>query len=141
MAPARSSGPSLAGENISALSKSMFHDLAMLYKAWLDAGRSNLMQGYASSMATAGFLFDSGLMNPQTYANINLLSNIMDVTVIGESIFTTVFSGTSPFTPALRTALDSSQNGGGEDEDAPESTAKNAASTLALAAQIAATVG
>jgi hypothetical protein len=118
------------------LSASMYHDTLEVFKELVKAGRSNLMQGYASSIILVDFLHSAGLTTDRAYEAVFLLSSIMDITAVSNSVFSTLF-GNSALAPTLRTALDGSGGKGDEEDDGPESRASGVASTLALAAQIA----
>lgn len=128
-------GGATATAALARLSGQMFNKTIDLMIHWVDAGRSNLMQGYASSMALTDFLHSAGLMTDQTYQSINVLSTIMDVS---NGIFPSIF-GAGALGPTLRTSLDA-KGGNDNEEESPESQATTAASTLALAGQIAAAV-
>lgn len=121
---------------LSRLSERMFHDMLHVYEKLIDAGASNLMQGYASCIITVDFLHSAGLVTDSAYNNVNILSDMLGGVGVFSGIVGGLF-GNNALAPVLKTKLDSNDK---DKDKEPDSMASTAASTLALAGQIAAAV-
>ena len=64
-------------ENLAALSAALMHDAIGLLHAQIEAGASNLMQGYASTIELADMMFAAGLLSETAYLSVMGLSTIM----------------------------------------------------------------
>jgi len=121
-----------AATALSKLSGQMYHDTLHVFEKLIDAGASNLMQGYASSIIISDFLHSAGLITDHAYNNVDLLSDMIGGVGVFEQLVGGLF-GSNALAPVLKTRTDIA--GGGE---SPDSQATTAATTLGLAGQIAA---
>ena len=73
-------------ESITGISKEIIKQSSNILIHMIDAGKVNLMQGYASSMWVNHLLFAAGLIDTTTRDNVALLSGFFSAAAIGESL-------------------------------------------------------
>lgn len=107
--PLASSGvplpPAPVPKNVQAISTKAMEIEKDIILAMIEAGKSNLMQGYAAVILSARYFYANGWLDDAAYAAIFELDTIMAGLAAGTSVITALFGGTSPFSPTLRTNI------------------------------------
>ena len=92
-----------------AVSKVVIEKAAEILIEMIKAGKSNLMQGYASTIMVSDFLFTAGLLRQEAKDRIFLLGDFIQA-LAGITDVGVLFGGQSPFAPTLNTNVE--QSGG-----------------------------
>lgn len=71
----------------------------------VDAGKTDLMQGYAAAIMGADFMHSAGLLSNSAYSAIFALENIMAGISAVDSVLGSITGTISPFTPSLKTLI------------------------------------
>lgn len=78
----------------------------------IDAGGSDLFQGYASSIIVADLLHSGGFLSEQAYSAIFDMETIMAAIGAASATIGAIFGSASPFAPSLRTRIEMSRGAG-----------------------------
>ena len=125
--------------NLAQLSSSMFNRMLDSFDEMTSAGKTNLVQGYASVMWQNNFLWNSALIDDQCYQDVRVVADIF-VAISDVADIADIFGATSPFAPTLRTLVNapktksepSTPDDDGESSDAELSQAMELARLSAL---------
>jgi hypothetical protein len=91
------------------ISKAVIDKAAEILIEMIKAGKSNLMQGYCSTIMVTDFLFTAGLLRQEAKDRIFLLGDMIQA-LAGITDIGVIFGGQSPFAPTLNTNVE--QTGG-----------------------------
>jgi len=105
-----------------------------VFKEWVKAGRSNLMQGYGSTIAISDFLHSAELLTDQAYQDIRLLADVMALATTAQEFFGGLF-GNGALGPTLRSVVEQT-SGIPVGESGEEAIGSMAANSAALSAAI-----
>jgi hypothetical protein len=72
----------------------------------VEAGKTDLFQGYASSIISADLMHSAGLLSDQAYSAIFVMETIMGAITSVDSVLGAISGTQSPFAPSLKTLID-----------------------------------
>ena len=125
--------------NIAALSAVIVKEGVSILREMTTCGESNLMQGYASTIITADFLYTAGLISTRAYEAIFGLATIISSLSQAQGIVDLFTGGASAFQPQLKTKVvqTSTSPEGIKTESTTEATGKAAQGLAGLIAPLA----
>jgi hypothetical protein len=129
MVKAKAKSQPAAAQNVARLSAEMYKASINVFIEMIKAGKSNLMQGYASTIMVADFLYTAGLLRQEAKDRIFLLGDFIQA-LAGITDIGVLFGGQSPFAPTLNTSVE--QTGG----QTPAEGAEALASLIAKAVKV-----
>ncbi len=129
-------------EGLSGISEETIKGLTSIMNHWIDAGASNLMQGYAQTIVMTDMLHNAGMVTDAAYDAVFILATIIEG-IAGVTSLTDIFGANSPFTPQLKTKVEQSTNATGETEtkSTTEATGKAAQALSSLVPAVVAAIG
>lgn len=101
-------------ENLAQLSATLMHDAMNIIVHMIDAGASNLMEGYAATIIVSDLMHSAGLLSDPANEAISGLSTIIEAVGVATNVIGIFTGASNAFQPQLKTRVEQSINEKGE---------------------------